>query len=99
MNKAILLVALTAGLSASAMAAEFKGYIIDEKCSAKPAMRGDVACANKCIRDGSPAVLVTPEGKIYKISEQAKVIPLAGKQVTIVGSLKGDTIALTEVRE
>jgi|SRR5665213_1975368 len=99
MNKTILLIALAAGLSTTAMAAEFKGYIIDQKCSAKPAMRGDVACANKCIKDGSPAVLVTPEGKIYKIAEQAKVIPLAGKQVTIVGSLKDDTIAVTEVSE
>jgi hypothetical protein len=37
MNKAKLVLALAAGFCTSAMAAEFKGYIIDEKCSKLPA--------------------------------------------------------------
>jgi hypothetical protein len=32
-------------LSAGAIAAEFSGYIIDEKCASKPAMKGSEACA------------------------------------------------------
>jgi hypothetical protein len=99
MNKAIVVFAMTAGLSTIAMAAEFKGYIIDEKCSAKAAMRGNVDCANTCIKDGSPAVLVTEEGKIYKLDDQAKVVPLAGKQVTVTGAMKGDTITVASVKE
>lgn len=99
MNKAFLVFAMAAGLSTSAMAAEYKGYIIDEKCSTKAAMKGNVDCANKCIKDGSPAVLVTDEGKVYKIADQAKVTPLAGKQVTIMGSMTGDTIKVTSVKE
>ena len=99
MSKAILAFLLAAGFSTVAMAAEFKGYIIDQKCSTNPGMKGDAACATKCIKGGSPAVLVTEEGKIYKIDNQAKVVPLAGKQVTITGSATGDTIKLTSVEE
>ena len=99
MKKSILALALVAGFSTVAMAAEFKGYIIDEKCSTKAAMRGNVECATTCLKGGSPAVLVTEEGKIYKIADQAKVTPLAGKQVTITGKMTGDTITVASVKE
>jgi hypothetical protein len=98
MNKAILAFALTAGLAGTVMAAEFKGYIIDEKCSKVASMKGDVDCATKCIKGGSPAVLVTDAGKVYKIADQDKVVPLAGKQVTISGKAKGDTISVDSVK-
>lgn len=99
MKKTILAFALVAGFSTVAMAAEFKGYIIDEKCAAKSGMRGNVDCATACMKGGSPAVLVTEEGKIYKIADQAKVVPLAGKQVTITGDMKGDTITVASVKQ
>ena len=90
---------MAVGLSSIALAADFKGYIIDEKCSTKVGMRGNVDCATMCIKGGSPAVLVTAEGKIYKLDDQAKVVPLAGKQVTITGAMKGDTITVASVKE
>jgi uncharacterized protein DUF5818 len=99
MKKAILAFALVAGLSSVAMAAEFKGYIIDQKCSAKAGMRGNVDCATACMKGGSPAVLVTEAGKIYKLDDQAKVVPLAGKQVTVTGKMTGDTITVASVKE
>ena len=99
MRKAILAFLMAAGFSTGAMAAEFKGYIIDQQCSTKADMKGNAECAAKCIKGGSPAVLVTEEGKIYKIDDQAKVVPLAGKQVTITGAATGDTIKLTSVQE
>jgi hypothetical protein len=98
MKKAIALLGLAAGLSVSAMAADITGYIIDESCSSKAAMRGDVDCANKCIKSGQPAVLVTDEGKVYKIANQAKVLPQAGKKVTLSGKLQGDTIQVDNVK-
>jgi Protein of unknown function (DUF5818) len=98
MKKAILAFALVAGFSTVAMAAEFKGYIIDEKCSAKAAMKGNVECATTCIKGGAAAVLVTEEGKVYKIADQDKVVPLAGKQVTITGKMTGDTITVASVK-
>jgi hypothetical protein len=99
MKKAILAFALVAGLSSVAMAADFKGYIIDQKCAAKAGMRGNVDCATACMKGGSPAVLVTDAGKIYKLDDQAKVVPLAGKQVTVTGKMTGDTITVASVKE
>ena len=62
----------------SAMAADWSGTIIDQNCSAKKAMLGNEACAAKCIKGGSPAVLVSDDGKIYKIADQDKVVAHAG---------------------
>ena len=98
MNKAILAFALAAGLSTSATAAAFKGYIIDEKCSKVASMKGDVDCANKCIKSGSPAALLTDDGKVYKIANQDKVVAMAGKQVTIAGKASGETITVDSVK-
>jgi hypothetical protein len=97
--KTITTVALmTMGLAATVMAAEFKGFVEDEKCSTNPAMKGDAGCAQKCIKGGSPAVLVTPEGKIYKIANQDKILASAGENVTVMGKLKGDTITVDAVK-
>jgi hypothetical protein len=98
MNKAILTLALAAGFSTSMTAAQFKGYIIDEKCSKVASMKGDVDCANKCIKAGSPAVLLTDDGKVYKIANQDKVVAMAGKQVTINGKESADTITVDSVK-
>ncbi|HJT89149.1 MAG TPA: hypothetical protein VJ732_14880 [Bryobacteraceae bacterium] len=98
MNKAILAFALAAGFSTIAMGATYKGYIIDQKCSNMKNMRGDVDCAQKCIKAGSPAVLVTDSGKVYKIADQEKVIPMAGKQVTINGTMKNGEITVSSIQ-
>jgi|ERR1700678_3830939 hypothetical protein len=91
-------VLMTLGLAASGMAAEFKGFVEDQKCSTMPAMKGDADCAQKCIKGGSPAVLVTPDGKIYKIANQDKILASAGLNVTVEGKLKGDTLTIAEVK-
>ena len=98
MYKAILALALTAGFAGSIMAAEYKGYIIDEKCSKVASMKGDVDCANKCIKAGSPAVLLSDNGKVYKIANQDKVAAMAGKEVTIDGKASGDTITVDKIK-
>ena len=98
MKKLLLLAGLTAGLSYSAMATDFTGYVIDQKCSTNAAMRGNVDCANKCIKGGSPAVLVTDNGKIYKLTRQAEVITHAGEKVSISGKMTGDTIDVETIK-
>jgi hypothetical protein len=98
MKRAILAFALAAGLSTSVWAADYKGTIIDEKCSKVASMKGDVDCATKCIKGGSPAVLLTDDGEVYKIADQAKVTAMAGKQVTITGTMKGDTITVASIK-
>jgi hypothetical protein len=97
MKKIITVAVVIMGLSASAMAAQFKGFVEDQKCSKNPEMKGDAACAKSCIKGGSPAVLVTEDGKVYKIANQDKIVPHAGENVTIKGKLDGDTITIASV--
>ena len=100
MKKLTVLAALAAGMAISAMAADFTGYIVDQNCASKKEMLGNVQCAQSCIKRGSPAVLVTDDGKIYKIAEQDKVKESAGKKVTISGTMKADdTISVDSVKE
>jgi hypothetical protein len=98
MKKLTTVAALSLGLAAMGMAAEFKGFVEDQKCAGMPEMKDDAQCAQKCIKGGSPAVLVTEDGKIYKIADQAKIVPHAGMKVTVTGNLKGDTISVDSVK-
>ena len=89
-------------LSVGALAAEFTGYISDANRAAKNgkkvATAGHANCAQACIKKGTAAVLVTPEGKVYKLDDQAKVVDHAGQKVTIDGTLDGDTIKVDTVK-
>lgn len=89
--------AVFAFCAASAMAADVTGYVIDQKCSGTKGMRGNEACAKKCLGGGSPAVLVTEDGTIYKVANQDKVVPMAGKKVTVTGKMDGDTITVDTI--
>ena len=95
--KAITVV-LVAGKVLRTLAADWTGYIVDKSCASKKGMWGDEACAKRCIGRGDPAVFVTEDGKIYQIAEQAKVKDVAGKKVTITGTMKEDTISVTDVK-
>src|SRR5271170_2118758 len=96
--KITALALLTLGIAGSAMAAEFKGFVEDTACSKMPAMKDDAACAQKCIKGGSPAVLITEDGKIYKIANQDKIVASAGLNVTVTGQLKGDALTIDTVK-
>src|SRR5580698_9100812 len=97
--KTITAVALMAmGLAASGMAAEYKGFVEDTACSTKAGMKDNAACAKSCIKGGSPAVLVTADGTVYKIANQAKIVDHAGESVTVTGDLKGDTLTIDTVK-
>jgi len=97
MKRGIALVSLLAGLSTVTRAADFLGYIIDESCASKPAMKGNEACARKCIRGGSPAVLLSEGDKVYKLDDPAKAVEHAGHKVKVVGTLTGDTIKVESI--
>lgn len=101
--KRLAFCALALGVTAfSALAAEFKGVIADSDCAAKmgakTAAAGHADCAKACIKKGAKAVLVTPKGQVYKLDDQAKVVPHAGHEVTIDGKLEGDTIHVNSVK-
>ena len=97
MKTVTALTAMFLGLAVSSFAADFKGFVQDESCASKPAMKGNAECSKKCIDGGQKAVLVTPDGKIYKIAEQDKVKAHAGHNVTITGKLEGDTLSVEKV--
>jgi hypothetical protein len=84
-------------LSAVVTAADFTGYVIDEKCASMPAMKGNEACARKCIKGGSPTVLLTADAKVYKLDDQAKAVEHAGQKVKVTGNLNGDTIKIESI--
>ena len=98
MRKLAAAAALVLGLAASGMAAEFKGFVEDQMCAGKPEMKGNSECAKKCIKGGSPAVLVGEDGTVYKIANQAKIVDHAGMSVTLKGTLQGDTITVASVK-
>ena len=93
-----LAVSLALALSAAGMAAEYKGFVEDQSCAAKPAMKANAQCAQKCIKGGSPAVLVAEDGKVYKIANQDKIVSHAGENVTVSGNLKDDTLTIEAVK-
>jgi hypothetical protein len=76
------------------------GYIGDAMCAGKgKANTADhAACAIKCIKGGSAAVLVVGD-KVYKISNQDKVLKYAGKKVTVEGKVTDDSIEVASVAD
>jgi hypothetical protein len=98
MKRGIALFAFGLLLSAGLIAADFSGYIIDEKCASKPAMKGNEACARKCMKAGAAAVLLAADGKVYKIDDQAKVVEHAGHKVKVTGALDGDIIKIESIK-
>ena len=100
MKKIIAMSALAASFSICALAQQWTGVIMDEKCSSNASMRENANCAASCIKQGSPAVLVTNDGTVYKIANQKKVVSHAGQTVTVTGKLEsGNTIQVADVKK
>jgi Protein of unknown function (DUF5818) len=82
-----------------AMAADsWTGTVSDSHCGAKHATASEGAemCVAKCVKGGAKYVLVS-EGKVYNLDAQDKFEDLAGKSVTVSGTMKGDSIAVDSV--
>jgi hypothetical protein len=99
-KKILATAALFLSLSASTAFAEtLKGMINDEMCATKhkPGNAADMECAKKCVKGGSPAVLVVGD-KVYKIDNQDAVKDHIGDTVTVTGKVTGDTIHISKVK-
>jgi hypothetical protein len=94
------LVALTtlalAFTTAGAYAESFKGFVSDSMCAAK-GNKNSADCAAKCIKGGSAPVLVVGD-KVYKITNPDTLVPHAGHDVTVEGTLKGDSLTVESVK-
>jgi hypothetical protein len=102
MKRPAVIVLLAMGLGMAAMAEEVSGYIADSNCAAKQGAKaasdGHAECAAKCIKGGAAAVLVTPEGKVYKLDDQDKVKEHAGHKVTVSGTVDGGSIKVESIK-
>jgi hypothetical protein len=76
------------------------GYIVDSECAKKgKGMWVNSECVARCVRDGDKLVLVTEEGKIYRITNQDKITPESyGQVVTLTGKTDGDTITVEALK-
>jgi hypothetical protein len=98
----VVIVSLTASSAFAAKGKTFTGTVSDAMCGAKHAMPGDDAgCTRACVSKGSKYALVVGD-KVYTLdtSDKAALATLdkqAGAKVTVTGSEKDNTIAVTGV--
>jgi len=83
-----------------------KGYVIDSACTFRNDLKKPISpeCAVKCAKAGSPLVIQTEDGTIYwpisadmpATSQNDRLMPYAGKMVTVRGQLytKGGSKAI-----
>lgn len=76
------------------------GYIVDQKCSANgKGMWTNVACVERCVRDGDKLVLVTEEGKVFHIANQDKITSESyGQKVIVTGKTEGEIITVETLK-
>ena len=76
------------------------GYIVDQKCAAQgKGMWTNVACVERCVRDGDKIVLVTEEGKVFQIANQDKITSEAyGQKVIVTGKTEGEIITVETLK-
>ena len=80
-------------------ASTINGYISEANCGASHSSPSAEAtkCVKGCIKRGAAPVLVS-NGKVYKLKgEEEAVKNLAGENVTVTGTVDGDTITVSSV--
>jgi hypothetical protein len=83
----------------------WKGKISDSMCKAKHGggehakKMTDRECAEKCIDGGASYVFVGEGDKVYSIANQKfpGLKTHAGHDVTVTGTMKGDTLTVTKI--
>jgi hypothetical protein len=99
MKSFAILCCLSLLLVATAMGAQYTGFISDEHCGARH-MDGSQAstdCVTSCVKSGAAPVFVGMDKKVYKLSDRSKVTAFYGKKVTITGTMQGDTVTIESV--
>jgi Protein of unknown function (DUF5818) len=98
-----LAVASVLAFSASMLSAQsaqtINGFVSEEKCAASHSAPSDSAtgCVKGCIARGAAPVLVS-DGKVYKLKGADDAVKgLAGQNVTIKGTIDGQTITVASV--
>jgi hypothetical protein len=89
--------------SMMAFADEWTGYISDAHCGAKHDKVSDAntkCVSDMCIKGGADPVFVY-KGKVltFNADSKDKAKAFAAQQVTIDGSLSGDTVTITSIKK
>jgi hypothetical protein len=98
----LLSIGLTVSTAFAARGKTFTGIVSDSMCGARHAMPGnDAACTRACVSKGSKYALVVGD-KVYTLdtNDKATLATLekqAGSKVTITGTEKDNTIAVSSV--
>ncbi len=93
---------LTVSTAFAAKESTFTGTVSDSMCGAKHAMPGDAAsCTRGCVSKGSKYALVVGD-KVYTLETSDKgaldtLDKQAGAKVTVTGTEKDNTIAVSKV--
>lgn len=97
-KKLTMFIAAFALFGCLAQAATYIGVVSDSMCGAKHSHASNAAakCVAKCVKGGSTYVLVS-HGKVYKVDQQDKFAPFAGRMVRVHGTATGESIAVTSV--
>ena len=93
------LLAISASVLSAQSAQTINGFLSEAQCAASHSAPSASAtkCVKGCIARGAAPVLVS-DGKVYKLKgEDDAVKGLAGQNVTIKGTVDGDTITVTSV--
>jgi hypothetical protein len=93
----LLLVMAVFATEQAAKTATVKGYVLDSACAFTKGLKKPISadCATACAKAGSPLVILAPSGTIYwpiaettpSSSQNEKLLPFAGKQVTVSGKV------------
>ena len=112
MNKLGLALAALLLLSTAALAAPkagtFKGEIMDSACAKAGSHDGMMKqaglktakdCTEACVKGGNKYVLYSKSSKkVYQLDDQTKPQQFAGQNVTVKGTLDGDSIHVSSIK-
>ncbi|MEO8657123.1 MAG: DUF5818 domain-containing protein [Bryobacteraceae bacterium] len=89
--KKLPLILITAAVLFGAESKTFKGVITDTMCGKDHAhmkLNPIADCVKQCVKAGKDKyALLTPDGKLYKLSDQTAPEPFAAKEVKVTGTL------------
>jgi hypothetical protein len=87
------------GQKDTAKSGSWSGWITDDMCAAKGAKADHAACAAKCVKEHGAkyALYNTEDKKVYILDPQDKAAEHAGHEVTVAGTVDGNTIHVTSI--
>jgi hypothetical protein len=76
----------------------WSGIVTNDKCGAKDASEQGAGCTKGCVARGAKLALYdTDNKKVYVLDPQDKATGHEGHDVTVQGTLDGDTIHVTSI--